>query len=81
MPMNDSALEWLLPQLPALKAHAYRETGLARRVTLLTNWLWMDERFDTRLDGLLAAQIEAEYGFDVVIHASRLIDEDRWTHA
>lgn len=55
MQMNDSALEWLLPQLPALKARAYRETGLARRVTLLTNWLWMDERFDTRLDGLLAA--------------------------
>ena len=53
--MRDRALEWLLPQLLALKGRDYQKGPLAQRVTLLTNWLWMDERFDTRLDGLLAA--------------------------
>lgn len=53
--MYDSALEWSLGQLPVLKAMTFSQGELFRRVTLLTNWLWMDERFDTRLDGLLAA--------------------------
>ena len=53
--MQDPALEWSLDQLPVLKAMRFSEGELYRRVTLLTNWLWMDDRFDTRLDGLLAA--------------------------
>ena len=50
--MRDRALEWLLPQLLALKGRDYQKGPLAQRVTLLTNWLWMDERFDTNIEHL-----------------------------
>lgn len=52
---EDSALVWLKNQLPLLKSARYEAGPLASRITLFTNWLWMDERFDTRLDGLLGA--------------------------
>ena len=57
--MEDSALQWLKKRIPDLKCREYVPGALASRVTLLTNWLWMDERFDTRLDGLLGAILMA----------------------
>ena len=53
--MSDSALKWLLDRLPELKQGEYPKGRFWNRVTLVTNWLWMDDRFDTRLNGLLGA--------------------------
>lgn len=53
--MGDCALEWLHNRLPALERKEYLKGRFGDRVTLLTNWLWMDDRFDTRLEGLLGA--------------------------
>lgn len=55
MNQEDVALEWLSQQMPHLLSASYSPSALSSRVTLLTNWLWMDDRFDTRLDGLLGA--------------------------
>lgn len=52
---TDPALDWLSSQLTELKQTAFAETPLAQKVTLVSCWLWMDERFDSRLDGLLGA--------------------------
>ena len=51
----DGALVWLNERMPELVAADYAPGDFFGRVTLLTNWLWMDERFDTRLDGLLGS--------------------------
>ena len=53
--MTDPAIKWLLNKLPALQKMSFRQSILSKRVTMVTNWLWVDERFDSRLDGLLAA--------------------------
>lgn len=53
--LEDRSIEWVCRRLPDLKKLRYERGAFSDRVTLLTNWLWMDERFDVRLDGLLGA--------------------------
>lgn len=50
----DPVIEWQVRNLPALRK---RSVGLpcSRDVTLVTNWLWSDDRFDGLLDSLLSA--------------------------
>lgn len=52
---NDCALKWLNGKMPELTARKYDCGKFFDRVTLFSNWLWADERFDSRLDGLLGA--------------------------
>ncbi len=50
----DPVLAWQVRNLPALKA--MRDVPpCSAGVTLVTNWLWSDGRFDALLDSLLAA--------------------------
>ena len=55
---GDPVLEWQARNLPALKKVFFRPP-CTRDVTLITNWLWGDDRFDTLLDSLLAAILMA----------------------
>jgi len=55
---NDPVIKWQTENLPALKRLAW-EPPCSREVTLLTPWLWRDERFDGLLDSLLAAILMA----------------------
>jgi hypothetical protein len=55
---NDPVLEWQARNLPALKK-LRSGPPCSREVTLLTPWLWSDERFDSLLDSLLAAVLMA----------------------
>jgi len=50
----DPVLEWQARNLPALKRLSFK-TPCSSDVTLITAWLWRDERFDSLLDSLLAA--------------------------
>lgn len=54
----DPVLEWQARNLPALKRMTI-PPPCTREVTLLTPWLWSDERFDSLLDSLLAAILMA----------------------
>ena len=54
----DPVLAWQARNLPALKKMSF-EPPCSRDVTLLTPWLWSDDRFDTLLDSLLAAILMA----------------------
>ena len=50
----DPVLEWQSRNLAALKRLSFAQP-CSPEVTLLSPWLWSDERFDTLLDSLLAA--------------------------
>ena len=54
----DPVLEWQARNLPALKRFAF-QPPCSSEVTLITGWLWRDERFDALLDSLLAAILMA----------------------
>lgn len=54
----DPVLAWQARHLPALKALSF-DPPCTGDVTLLTPWLWSDERFDALLDSLLAAVLMA----------------------
>lgn len=51
---NDPVFEWQTRNLPALREKSF-SPACSRDVTLITNWLWGDDRFDTLLDSLLSA--------------------------
>ncbi len=51
---SDPVLAWQARNLPVLKKWPF-EKPCSSDVTLLTYWLWSDERFDLLLDSLLAA--------------------------
>lgn len=51
---TDPVIEWQMRNLPALRAMRFN-LPCSRDVTLIANWFWSDERFDTLLDSLLAA--------------------------
>jgi hypothetical protein len=55
---DDPVVEWQRHHLHALMASSFREPG-SSDVTLLTYWLWVDERFDSLLDSLLTAVLMA----------------------
>lgn len=55
---GDPVLEWQTLNLPALKRLSFKPQ-CSNAVTLITAWLWRDERFDTLLDSLLAAILMA----------------------
>jgi hypothetical protein len=50
----DPVIEWQNRNLPRLKHLAFDES-CHKDVTLITNWLWVDDRFDLLLDSLLCA--------------------------
>ncbi len=54
----DPVLEWQARNLPALKRYLFK-SPCSQDVTLMTAWLWRDERFDSLLDSLLAAILMA----------------------
>lgn len=54
----DPVLEWQARNLPALKRLSLKPP-CSSDVTLITAWLWRDERFDLLLDSLLAAILMA----------------------
>lgn len=51
---SDPVMEWQEKNLPILRTLKFGPP-CSRDVTLITNWLWSDERFNTYLDQLLAA--------------------------
>jgi hypothetical protein len=51
---TDPVLDWQARHLPLLKAYPFAPP-CTDDVTMLTPWLWRDERFDALLDNLLAA--------------------------
>jgi len=55
---SDPVLEWQARNLPALKQLSFKPP-CSSDVTLITAWLWRDERFDSLLDSLLAAILMA----------------------
>lgn len=55
---DDPVMTWQARNLPALKKQCF-SPPCSRDVTLLTPWLWSDERFDSLLDSLLAAILMA----------------------
>ena len=54
----DPVLEWQTRNLSALKRLSFKPP-CSPDVTLMTGWLWRDERFDSLLDSLLAAILMA----------------------
>lgn len=55
---SDPVLAWQMRNLLALKRSVFRPS-CTQKVTLLTYWLWVDERFDTLLNSLLSAILMA----------------------
>ena len=55
----DPVIEWQERNMSALKSMSFSASALTAKVTLVTYWLWGDERFDTLLDSLLAAVLMA----------------------
>ncbi len=54
----DSVIEWQARNLSALKRLSFKPP-CSLDVTLMTAWLWRDDRFDTLLDSLLSAILMA----------------------
>ncbi|MBM4162918.1 MAG: hypothetical protein FJ222_00495 [Lentisphaerae bacterium] len=55
---SDPVLAWQVRNLPALKSLSFT-SPCSPDVTMLTHWLWGDDRFDSLLDSLLAAILMA----------------------
>lgn len=54
----DPVIEWQMRNLPALKRLSFKPP-CSNKVTMISAWLWSDERFDMLLDSLLAAILMA----------------------